>query len=72
MSDEVKALKDLNCPICGKKMLIRVTKGQHVNSVSKAITNHNFYQYYCTKCNDEHSGWTTTQSDELSIKPVKQ
>lgn len=61
-------LKQLNCPVCGNSMGIRILSKEHVNSISKTVKKSKYYQYYCEKCGDGESGFTTTESDELSIK----
>lgn len=63
-----KNLKQINCPLCGNPMDIRIVTREHANSVSKTVKKSKYYQYHCDQCSDGVSGWTTTESDEASIK----
>lgn len=58
-------LPNMNCPICGKVMLIIVSNQEHVNSVSKVLKKYKYYQYHCQPCGQK---FTTTESDALSLK----
>lgn len=60
-------LKSLNCPQCGNPMCIRIKNSEHCNSANNTVKKAKYYQYYCPKCDNEDSGWTTTESDELSL-----
>ena len=61
-------LKDLKCPICVKQMKIRIVTKDHVNKASNKVSKHKHYQYYCEACDNEDTGWTSTESDTLSLK----
>ncbi len=58
-------LRELNCPICGKEMKIIISNQEHINSVSKVLKKYKYYQYNCEVCK---VNFTTTESDELSLK----
>lgn len=68
-------LKKLNCPLCGGTMKTRIMTGDRCNSVSKICKKQKYYQYYCDDCNERketpQDGWTSTESDELSLKDFK-
>lgn len=59
--------QDLICPLCGCGMRIRIQIGEHVNSATKKVMRHKYFQYFCEVCDTKDSGWTTTESDQLSI-----
>lgn len=59
--------ENIKCPICGNEMNIRMQNNEHVNSASKKVYKHKHYQYFCIKCDDDKTGWTTTESDTESI-----
>jgi uncharacterized C2H2 Zn-finger protein len=60
-------MENLKCPTCQRVMKIRTQFTDHVNSVNKKVSKQKHYQYYCTKCDDDKTGWTTTESDTLSF-----
>jgi len=62
-------MKDgLKCPICVGAMSIRMQFNEHVNSSTKKVSKHKYYQYFCPICDDDNTGWTTTESDTESLK----
>ena len=61
-------LKPLSCPHCGKSMLTRIQNRIHHNKSTKRIEKMKWHQYYCPKCDDGDSGWTTEESDTESLK----
>lgn len=63
-----KELQQLTCPSCEAVMKVRIKIGDHVNTATRKVEKMKYYQYYCDSCEEGQTGWTTTQSDELSIK----
>lgn len=61
-------MKKLNCPQCGNPMDILTINREHCNSQSRHVRKGKYYQYHCDQCDDDGIGWTTTESDEQSIK----
>lgn len=57
----------LHCPSCGLIMGTRLRKVQQYDSKSSIVAQGYYFQYFCKKCDDEFTGWTTTASDELSV-----
>lgn len=64
-------LKELGCPKCGETMKTRTQTKEHANAFLKKVYKHTWHQYYCEKCDDNETGWTTTESDQLSITYIK-
>ncbi len=62
------ALRALNCPICSKPMQTRIVNSVYINKSNKHVAKGKHYQYFCLVCNTDDTGWTSTQSDELSLK----
>lgn len=60
-------MKEAKCPICCDFMKTRIQNLEHVNSDNKKVFKHKYYQYYCEKCDNDKTGWTTTESDTLSL-----
>ena len=73
MSNKIKntaslLLENSKCP-CGEGVLILTTeKRKHLPKKGNNILEGDWYVYRCTKCGE---GWTTTNSDEISIKNLK-
>lgn len=64
-------MKELNCPICGGPMKMRTITGEHVNASNKVVKKYKYYQYYCPKDDSDDIGYTTTESDEQSLRDFK-
>lgn len=62
------SLRNLNCPLCGNPMDIRIKIAEHINQASKVLKKQKYYQYYCDQCDDDKAGWTSTESDTESLK----
>lgn len=67
MKDKKIILKKLDCPHCGLEMDIRIQNLIHINKSTGEMKKHRYYQYFCSECDSKETGWTTTESDELSL-----
>lgn len=61
-------LKEIKCPICCEIMKTRIQNREHCNIAGKFVKKHKYYQYYCENPCSPDVCFTTTQSDELSLK----
>lgn len=61
-------LKTLKCPVCCIPMSVRILNNEHINKASKKLSKQKYYQYFCQVHDIDGTGWTTTESDELSLK----
>lgn len=62
-------LTNRQCP-CGKgKLILTVEKRKHIPKGKNYSLEGDWYIYRCDKCGE---GWTTTDSDERSMKNLKQ
>lgn len=60
-------LPELKCPNCQKVMEVRVKSSEWLNKHTKVLKKQKYYQYYCEKCDDEETCWTSNESDEMSL-----
>jgi hypothetical protein len=58
----------ISCPQCGADCKVRIKHTDHINKHTKTLKKQKYYQYYCEKCDNDETGWTTTESDKLSLK----
>lgn len=49
-------------------MNVRIQSKERINSVAKKVSKQKYYQYYCEDCDNDKTGWTSTESDTESLK----
>lgn len=57
------------CPCCNDKLILTVEKRKHIPKGKNYLLEGDWYVYRCDNCGE---GWTTTESDEISMKNLKQ
>lgn len=65
----IKPKEIKKCPLCGGKINLVKEKRKHIPAHGNFIIDGLWWVYKCEKCGE---GFTSTESDEISLKQCKQ